>query len=287
MTVTDRLTPAATRGAALGRVWTIYRWEVEKLTAQWRVRIAVITCVVGPVAATLILTSQQQTPSDTLFGRWVHVSGSAVPLLMLSFVAQYAVPLLTCLVAGDIFAAEDHAGTWKMILTRSPGRTAVFSGKILAAGTYTIVVMLLLALTSTAIGLLVVGHAPLISLSGTAIPAGRATALVLVAWASALPPALGFTALGILFSITTRSGTAGIIGPVVIGGLMEVYAVVGSLPAIRMLLLSTAFDSWHGLFTNHPDRAPLVHGLITSTVYAAVCIAAGWLTLRRRDFTQG
>jgi ABC-2 type transport system permease protein len=286
VTVAVAVAPPARTGRRTGFL-AVYRWELEKLTAQWRVRMAVLACLLGPIAATLVLRSQQQTPSDTLFGRWVHTSGPAIPLLILSFASQYVIPLLTGLVAGDIFAAEDHAGTWKMILTRAPGRAAVFCAKTLAAGTYTLVVMALLVLSSTAAGLLIVGHQPLIGLSGQTIPAGHATALVMLSWASALAPAFGFTALGILFSIGTRSGPAGIIGPVLIGGLMEVYSLVGTVGGIRLGLLSTAFDGWHGLFTAPPSHDALVHGLLMSTVYVAACLCAGYLVFRRRDFTRG
>jgi ABC-2 type transport system permease protein len=284
MTIALRSQPAAPTHRGVG---SIYRWELEKLTAQWRVRIAVLTCLLGPFAATAVLDLQQQTPSDTLFGRWVHTSGSAIPLLILSFAAQYAIPLLTGLVAGDIFASEDRYGTWKMILTRRSGRTAIFWAKTLAAGTYTVLVMVLLVLSSTAAGLLIVGHQSLVGLSGTLIPAGHATGLVFWSWASALPPALGFTALGLLFSVVTRHGTAGIIAPVVIGGLMEVYALVGTAEPIRVALLATSFDSWHGLFQAHPFYRPLIQDAITSGAYIAVCLTAALLVLRRRDITEG
>jgi len=266
---------------------TVYRWELEKLTAQWRARIAVLACLLGPPVATLVLGTQQQTPSDTLFGRWVQVVGLAVPLLVLSFAAQYAIPLLTGLVAGDVFASEDHYGTWKTILTRGPGRSAIFWGKTLAAGTYTVVILALLAVSSTVSGLLIVGRQPVVGLDGTSIPAGRATVLVLLAWATALAPALGFTALGVLFSVLTRNGPAGIIGPVVVGGLMQVYGFVGSVTAVRMCLLTTPFDAWHGLLVGRPYYPPLVHGLIASAVYTVVCLTVAVTVLRRRDFDQG
>ena len=266
---------------------TVYRWELEKLTAQWRVRICVLVCLLGPIAATLVLKSQQQTPSDTLFGRWVHTSGLAIPLLILAFVTQYAVPLLTGLVAGDIFAAEDHYGTWKMILTRTPGRRSIFCGKTLAAATYTLVIMGVLALSSTAAGIVIVGRQNLVSLSGTMIPPGHATVLAFLSWAIATVPALGYTAIGVLFSIATRHSLAGVIGPVAVGGLMQLYAFVGTSPVVRAALLSTPFDSWHGLFAGRPFYQPVVHGLITSAAYIVVCIGAGYVALRRRDFTQG
>ncbi len=45
-------------------------------------------------------------------------------------------PLITALVAGDIFASEDHNGTLKTVLTRSLERWQIFAGKALAAATY-------------------------------------------------------------------------------------------------------------------------------------------------------
>ena len=43
--------------------------------------------------------------------------------------------------AGDVFASEDHFGTWKTVLTRSRGRAQVFTGKVPAAVTSTVVVV--------------------------------------------------------------------------------------------------------------------------------------------------
>jgi ABC-2 type transport system permease protein len=268
-------------------VWTVYVWELEKLTAQLRVRIAAAACLAGPFMFAAALKAQDSVPSDTLFGRWVHFTGFATPLVVLTFVAQWALPLMIALVAGDIFAAEDHLGTWKTILTRSCGRTRLFWGKTLAAATYTIVVVLLLALGSLAAGVLVIGHQPLVTLSGTLVPAGHATGLVLAAWATVLLPALGFTALGVLFSIATRNGPAGIICPAVIGLLMQLYSFVNGADVVRHLLLTTPFFAWHGLLLRDPDYYPLQRGAVVCAVYAAGCLAAGWVLLRRRDFTEG
>ena len=69
--------------------------------------------------------SQQSTlPVDTLFGRWMHATGWAGPLVMLGFAGTWALPLLTSVVAGDVFAAEDRLGTWRHLLVavRSPRR---------------------------------------------------------------------------------------------------------------------------------------------------------------------
>jgi ABC-2 type transport system permease protein len=283
-TITAVPPPTARRGNG---VLTVYQWELEKLTAQLRVRVAAVACFLAPFAFVAVLHAQDAMPSDTLFGRWVHLTGFATPLVILTFAAQWGLPLLTCLVAGDIFASEDHYGTWKMVLTRSRGRGAVFAGKALAAATYTVVMVALLGLASLAAGVLFVNNDPLVGLNGTQIPAGTASLLVLAAWGSALLPALGFTALGLLFSIATRNGPAGIIGPTVVGLLMQLYSFVNGLDVVRHLLLTAPFSAWHGFFAARPYYGPLWQGALVCAVYLAGSLTGGWLLLRRRDFTDG
>ncbi len=75
---------------------------------------------------------QRRRTNDVAFGRYVDDSGLAVPLVLLLFGAVWLFPLITALVAGDIFASEDHNGTLKTILTRSLERWQIFAGKALA-----------------------------------------------------------------------------------------------------------------------------------------------------------
>lgn len=265
----------------------VYLWELEKLTAQWRVRAVLALCLLAPFAFAPAVRSQPTVPSDTLFGRWVHDSGYATPLVVLGFAGQWAFPLLACLVAGDIFSSEDHHGTWKTILTRSRSRTQLFTGKVLAAATFSVTVVALAGAGSLAAGVLFIGHQPLVGLDGALIGSGQATELVVSGWASALPPVIGFTALGVLCSVATRSTAAGIIVPVVLGLLMRLYAYLDGADAVRRALLTTPFDAWHGLARAAPYRGPLVEGCAVSAGYVVVCLAAAYVLFRRRDFSRG
>ncbi len=83
------------------------------------------------------------TAGDFAFASYLDRSGLAVPLVILLFGAVWMFPLITALVAGDIFASEDHNGTLKTIFTRSLERWQIFAGKALAALTYGIVAILL------------------------------------------------------------------------------------------------------------------------------------------------
>jgi ABC-2 type transport system permease protein len=270
-----------------GRVLTCYRWEITKLLAQGRVRFTLLACLLAPFVFVLLLNRQDRVPKDTLYGRWVHDTGFATPLMLLGFAGLWVFPLLTSLVAGDIFASEDQHGTWKTILTRSQGRGQVFWGKTLAATTFALAVVATLALSCLVAGLVLVGNQPLEGLTGTPIPAGRAAALVLAAWGCALLPLLGFTSIAIMISVLTRNSAIGIVSPIVIGMLMQLYAFLNGVDMIRHVMLSTAFESWHGLFATHPFYQPLLRGSAVSVLYIAVCLGIAHAAFRRRDITGG
>jgi len=118
-------------------------------------------------------------PSDTIFGVWVHSSGFAIPLVVLAFAGSWGFPVLAGVLAGDIFSAEDRYGTWKTVLTRSCRRQELFVGKVLAAATFSAGLVVLLAVSSVAAGLLLVGDQPLVGLSGALLAPGRTAVLVL------------------------------------------------------------------------------------------------------------
>ncbi|MFE0460456.1 ABC transporter permease, partial [Kitasatospora sp. NPDC058965] len=86
----------------------VYRFELVKLVSQWRIRLLVLACWTMPGLFVAAVAQQGTLPSDTLFGRWMHATGWAGPLVVLGFSGSWALPLLTSVVAGDVFAAEDR-----------------------------------------------------------------------------------------------------------------------------------------------------------------------------------
>ena len=216
MTLAAQPWPAYTEPAAGQRnrsgVLVAWRIELAKLTGLLRVRAIIAACVVFPFLAVVGLNLQSSTPGDTPFGQWVHVSGFAIPMVILGFGGQWVLPVLTAVVAGDIFSADDHFGTWKTILTRSRTRGQLFGGKFLAAITFAVVAMVLLTVTDLIAGLLA-GTQPVVGLGGQLVPAGHATELVIVSWLSELPPVLGFTALAAFMSVVSRNSVVGWAGP--------------------------------------------------------------------------
>jgi ABC-2 type transport system permease protein len=240
-------------------------------------------CVAGPFAFAAAIRVQSSLPEDTLFGRSVKESGFAASLVVLGFAALWVFPVLTGVVGGDLFSSEDRYGTWATVLTRSRSRADVFAGKVVTALGFSLLAVTVLAVSSVAAGILVVGSQPLIDLSGALLPPAQALVRVALAWASVLPPAFGFTALAVLLSVATRSSAAGIGLPVVAGLAMQLCSYVDGPEAVHRLLITSAFGAWHGLLNEHPYYRPLVHGTIVSGVYFVVCLMVAYRMLRRRD----
>jgi len=142
-----------------------YRLELAKISGLIQVRTIAALGVIGPFLAVAVLHVQSASPGDTAFGQWVHSSGLAIPMVVLGFGAAWIGPVLTAVVAGDIFSSEDRFGTWKTILTRGHSRGQLFAGKFLAALTFALALMVLLTVADLLAGLLA-GAQPVVGLGG-------------------------------------------------------------------------------------------------------------------------
>jgi ABC-2 type transport system permease protein len=267
-----------------GGVRRAYRAERRKLTAHLATRLLVVLCAIGPFAFTAVLKAQSGTPADALFGIWVHSSGFAVSLVVLGFAGSWGFPLMAGVLCGDVFSAEDRYGTWKTILTRSRTRRELFAGKLLAAAAFSCALVALTAACSVVAGLVFVGDGSLVSLSGTLLPPGRSLALVVIAWVVCVPAVLAYAGLAVLFSVATRNGIVGVIGPSLVALLTQLLDLIGRGVWVHMLLIGSAFDAWHGLLTVPAFFGPLGISLLVSLVWIGCSLGGSWLLLRRRDF---
>lgn len=276
---TPRPEPGAVDGVRLA-----YTTELQKLMAQLSTRILILVCAIGPLAFAVILKVQSGTPSDALFGVWVHSSGFAMSLVILGFAGSWGFPIIAGALAGDLFSSEDRHGTWKTILTRSCTREDVFAGKLLAAGTFAIGLLFLLAAMSLTAGIALVGPHALVNLSGVLTSSGRMFALTAVSWLVSVLPLLAYTSLAILFSVATRNGILGVLGPLLVALITQLLDLIGKGVIVHELLIGSAFDGWHGLFTSNPFFGQLLVGSLVSVAWIAACLTASWRIMRRRDF---
>jgi ABC-2 type transport system permease protein len=269
-------------------VLTVYRWELVKLRYLKRTYLGVAAAVIVPVLFVVGTAARGgEGPRDVGFGAYIHKSGLSIPLIIMLFGAIWLFPLMVSLVAGDIFASEDHNGTLKTILTRSLGRQQIFSGKTLAAITYGFAVTVLSITTAVIAGCIESGFNPLQSLSGTIVSAPKALGLVYAALAVYLVPMAAVMSIGLLLSAVTRNSAAAVVGTLMFSILLQLLAIIPGLGGIQPYLLSTQFNAWEGLLRTPTDWTPILRELWVCALYAVPALVAAFLVFLRRDVAGG
>lgn len=263
-----------------------YRFELVKLASQWRIHLLVLACWITPALFVAAVSRQSTLPVDTLFGRWMHATGWAGPLVMLGFAGTWALPLLTSVVAGDVFAAEDRLGTWRHLLVAVRSARRIFVAKALASLTVLLMLVAGLACSSVAGGLLAVGNQPLAGLDGHLLTPADAAGKVLLAWVCVLAPTLALAAIGLLGSVTLGRSPMGLLLPAGVALGMQLAQMLPLPAAVRLALPSYAFIAWNGLFTSPAQLRPLLIGIVVSLVWTVIATVLAYALFVRRDFTN-
>jgi ABC-2 type transport system permease protein len=270
-------------------VRTVYRWELRKLVSQKRTYLGLGLAILLPLIFVISQLIRGHPPrgADSIFASEIFQSGLATPVLMLTFLAPFFLPLIASLVAGDIVAAEDNNGTLKTILTRSVDRGQVFAAKAAAAITYGILAVYLSAAVGTIAGISAWGFHGVRTFSDTYVTAQKALLLVVAANAFFLIPLIAVIAIGVLLSTVTRNSAAAIVGTL---GVTLILAIVSQIPGLEGLhpyLLTTQYFAWQGLLRTPTDWAPILHSLWVCALYAVPCLFAAYLVFLRRDVAGG
>ena len=263
-----------------------YRFEVQKLLSQWRVRLLLVACWLAPAVFVGVVGRQSTLPSDTVFGRLMHTTGWAGALVVLAFACLWALPLLTALVAGDVFAVEDRLGTWRHLLVAVRSKRRIFVGKALASATVILLLVVGLAVSGLVGGLVSVGNRPLAGLDGYAFTGSQVAGRYVLAWLSVLAPTAAFAAVGLLGSVVLGRSPMGLAMPAVLAVALDLVQLLPLPLAVRLALPSQAFVAWRGLFTEQVQTEPLVVGVVVALAWAAVATAAAYRLFLRRDFTD-
>ncbi len=280
--------PAKPRRIRGPGVATVYRWELFKLRYQKRTYLGLGASVLVPILFVLALHFRHdRRGGDFAFSSYLTRSGLAVPLVMLLFGAVWLFPLITALVAGDIFASEDHNGTLKTVFTRSLERWQIFAGKALAALSYAITAILVSGTVAVVAGSLQSGFNSLQTLSGTIVSAPKALELVYVGLLVYLIPIATVVCIGLLLSSLTRNSAAAVVGTLMVSLLFQLIGILPGLGGLQPYLLSTQFNAWQGLLRTPIDWAPVIRAAWVCAMYGVPALAAAFLVFLRRDVAGG
>jgi ABC-2 type transport system permease protein len=279
--------PRATRQRRPG-VATVYRWELLKLRYQKRTYLGLGAAIIVPILFTVAVHFRHNRHGgDFAFSTYLTKSGLAVPLVILLFGAVWLFPLITALVAGDIFASEDHNGTLKTVLTRSLERWQIFTGKALVALTYAVVAIFVSGTVAVIAGCIQSGFNPLQSLSGTIVSAPKGLGLVYASLLVYLIPIAAIVSIGLFLSTITRNSAAAVVGTLMVSLLFQLIGILPGLSGTQPYLLSTQFNAWQGLLRTPIDWAPIIRAVWVCAMYGVPALVAAYLAFLRRDVAGG
>jgi ABC-2 type transport system permease protein len=286
---TDTGTGAAGRTRRRPGVWTVYRWELRKLRYQKRTYLGLGASILVPILFVVAVHFRHHRAGggDFAFAGYLTKSGLVFPLVILLFGAVWLFPLITALVAGDIFASEDHNGTLKTVLTRSLERWQIFAGKTLTAMTYAIVAIAINGTVAVIAGSLESGFNSVQTLSGTIVSASKGLELVYLSLLVYLIPIATVVCIGLLLSSVTRNSAAAVVGTLMISLLFQLIGVLPGLSGTQPYLLSTQFNAWQGLLRQPIDWSPILRAAWVCALYGLPSLAAAFLVFLRRDVAGG
>ena len=291
MSVTEILEPTtAVRAERVKRpgVGTVYRWELTKLRYQKRTYLGLGAAAIVPILFVLAIHFQHRgRGGDFAFSSYLDRSGLAVPLVILLFGSVWLFPLITALVAGDIFASEDHNGTLKTVLTRSLERHEIFFGKALAAVTYAVAAILIDGTIAVIAGTIQSGFNSLQTLSGTIVSAPKSLELVYVSLLVYLVPILTIVAIGLMLSVVTRHSAAAVVGTLMISLLFQLIGILPGMGGTVPYLLSTQFQAWQGFLRTPTDWEPVIRAAWVCAMYGIPALVVAYIAFLRRDVAGG
>jgi ABC-2 type transport system permease protein len=271
----------------IGDIATAYYWELRKLVAQKRTWLGIAAAALVPVIFLVSIQISKVTPHDgpydTPLGPNLRHSGLALDLVVLTLIAYIGPAILTALVAGDIVAGEDMAGTLKTILVRSVRRGHILAGKMLALFTYVLAALVAFAVFGIGAGVITWGFHPLVNLSGQQIPAAHALGLALAALAVYALPVIAIAGFGLFLSVVSRNSVAAVVGTVFYALALQGLAAFGAIVPVRPYILVTQLKTWQGFFQTPTDWAIIGHGLWVSALYLPPPLIAAYILFRQRD----
>jgi ABC-2 type transport system permease protein len=262
----------------------VLRLELRKLRALRRTYLGLAGAAAIPIILLIALETGDGGPPDEVpFARAVESVGLAIPLFSLAFASFFLLPLLSSLVAGDAISGEHGQGTLKTVLTRSVTRPKLFRAKLWTAAVYTVVLLMVQFVVGAVAGSLVVGTAPLPTLSGTELTGLESVLVVLAAFLFASLTVMVFAAFSLMLSATTLNTVAAIGGTVILIVALQVASSFPSFDAIEPYLVTEQTNAWFGILRDPVDWDTLGRAVIVDVCWAVPCIAVAYAVFTRRD----
>jgi ABC-2 type transport system permease protein len=255
-------------------MWQLIKIELFKIFRKPRTYIAFVAIfiIVGLVQLAMFVDGdeylefmlQQLQQSFVVEGKTLN--GYFVFYLILHTLLVH-VPLLICLVAGDMIAGEANTGTLRMLAAKPVSRTTLMLSKFLAASIYTVLLLSFMALIGLFGSIALFGTSDLIVQKSemlTLFDKNDVMWRYLAAYGFAALSMITVAALAFLFSIFADNS----IGPIIAA--MSVVIVCTILTtmdipffnAMKPFLFTNHMLNWKGFFERQVDNREILKSIL-------------------------
>ena len=276
-------------------MWQLTRIELFKIFKKPRTYIAfaAIAIIIGLIQLALYVDDESymdfmlQTIRLSFDIEGKMMNGYLVFFVILHTLLVH-VPLLICLIAGDMISGEANMGTLRMLMTKPVSRTSLLLGKFFAACIYTILLLTFMA---------VLGLLGSIALFGTSdLIVQKSDMFILfdrgdVLWRYA--GAYGFAALSMImvaalaFFLSVFAENS--IGPIIAAMSVIIVSTILTtmdIPffnAIKPYLFTNHMLNWKGFFERPVDYAEVLKSSLVLLGHIVFFVSLGIFIFRRKD----
>jgi ABC-2 type transport system permease protein len=201
------------------------------------------------------------------------------------------IPLLVALVTGDLLSGEAAMGTLRMMLTKPITRTQVVLSKLVAAATYTFILVLWMGFLALFVGRWLFGTGDLIVLNSDGL-------VILpdadVLWRYGLAFFVAYLALLTIatLSICLSAFADNSIGPIVSTmAIIILFTIIGSLDVsvfdhIKPYLFTTHMASWRSFFNDPVPWSAIWESVWILVVHNILFVGLAIFQFNRKDITS-
>ncbi len=214
------------------------------------------------------------------------LNGWYVAFIILQFLIIH-VPFFITLVAGDLFAGEGSAGTYRMILTRPISRESIVFAKFMAGFIYAFVFIVFFALMSTLPSLYFLGKGDLLVMLEkiVVIQSNDIFWRFILAYLSAFISMCVVVSLAALFSSFVNNAIGPIVGTMAV---IIIFIVINELPfeifeKISPYLFTKYMTIWLEFFDYPINWSNVVKALMILSVHILLFFSITLFSFRKKD----
>lgn len=271
--------------------------ELRKMVLRPRVWLSVLLLCALPALVAVFLATADFAPPSGQGGAFLSAvlrNGSLYPAAALALVLPVFLPVAVTVIAGDAIAGESAAGTLRYLLVRPVARTRLLVAKLIALAAFIVLALLLVVLTSLAIGVSLFGTGAeavgqpgaITSLSGVTLTPVELALRMLGTIGYIVVSMLGFGAIALFLSTLTDSGLAAALGALAVLITSSILEALQAAEAIKPYLPTNYWLAWIDFFRDPIFWHSINKGMLLQAAYLAVFFGASWANFSTKDVTS-